>query len=295
LSPITVPPVKGDRVEPADEGRHPAGPGRDWEESWYLDFAADDGGLGGYVRLGLHPAEGVAWFWAGVVGAGPPLVTVRDHEVPPPSGRGLEVRASGLWTELVCETPLEHWSVGLEAFGVALDDPLEAWGQERGDPWALGLDVEWEALGPCTPWPARTATGYSQPCAVSGDLLVGARRFVLDCSGVRVHLWGRRRWAAPWSWAAGRLSDGTSFAAAGDAVVAAVGADGLLRSAEIATGVPSGPFDLTATALAGAPVLVPGGGANADAGAGSARLARALCRYDAADGRSGYGWAERLA
>jgi hypothetical protein len=78
-------------------------------------------------------------------------------------------------------------------------------------------------------------------------------------------------------------------------VVAAVGADGLLRSAEIATGVPSGPFDLTATALAGAPVLVPGGGANADAGAGSARLARALCRYDAVDGRSGYGWAERLA
>ena len=37
--------------------------------------------------------------------------------------QGLEVRADGLWGELMCETPLEHWSYGLEAFGVALDDP----------------------------------------------------------------------------------------------------------------------------------------------------------------------------
>src|SRR5947209_8876138 len=118
--------MEGDRVEPDDERRHRPGPGRAWEESWYLDFADADTGLGGYVRLALHPADGVAWFWAGVVGAGPPLVAVRDHEVPLPTGGGLEVRASGLWTELVCETPLDHWSVGLEAFGVALDDPLEA-------------------------------------------------------------------------------------------------------------------------------------------------------------------------
>ena len=272
--------MDGDRVESVDEGRHRPGRGRAWEESWYLDFAAADGSLAGYVRLGLHPADGAAWFWAGMVGGGPPLVTVRDHEVPPPSGRALEVRASGLWTELVCETPLDHWSVGLEAFGLALDDPLEAWRSERGDPWALGLDVEWEARGPCSAWPDAGSTGYWQPCAVHGDVLVGDRRFALDGSGVRIHLWGDPDLTTRRSWAAGRLDDGSTFLAAGDDVDVAADdrADGLLAAATL----PS--LGLSAAAVAHAPVLVPGLG----------RLARALCRYDADDGRSGYGWAEQL-
>ena len=259
--------MEADRIAPGDERRHPPGRGRSWEESWYLDFVSADGRLAGYVRLALHPGQGTAWFWAGMVGGGPKLVTVRDHEVPPPSGRGLEVRASGLWTELVCETPLDHWSVGLEAFGVALDDPLEAWGRERGDPWALGLDVEWEGTGPCEPWPS----GYWQPCAVHGDVLVGAERFELDGSGTRLHLWGDAR---PAGWAAGRLDDGTSFAVAD--IQAEWDGSGLLRT------VTAG--DVTGDAVAAAPVLVPGRG----------RLARALCRYEAADGRRGHGWAEWL-
>ncbi len=39
---------------------------------------------------------------------------------------------------------------------------------------------------------------------------------------------------------------------------------------------------VTGTAVAHAPVLIPGAG----------RLARALCRYEAAGGASGHGWAE---
>jgi hypothetical protein len=257
-----------DQILPRDERRHPPTAGRHWEESWYLDFVSGDGALGGYVRLALRPGEGTAWFWAGVVGGGPRLVTVRDHDVPPPAGPGLEVRASGLWTELVCETPLDHWSVGLEAFGVALDDPLEAWGQERGDPWALGLDVEWEASDPCRPW----TDGYAQQCAVHGDVLVGAERFALDGSGLRLHQWGEARRAVPGGWAAGRLDDGTAFA--GTEVHVGTDENGLLRTA--ASG------GVAATALAHAPVLLPGAG----------RLARALCRYEAGDGRSGHGWAE---
>ena len=45
-----------------------------------------------------------------------PLVLVRDHDVPLPGGRSLEVRTSGLWADHTCETPLEHWTVGVEAF-----------------------------------------------------------------------------------------------------------------------------------------------------------------------------------
>lgn len=263
-----------DRIAPVDERRHPPGAGRDWEESWYLDFVAADGGLAGYVRLTLRPGEGTAWFWAAVVGGGPRLVTVRDHEVPPPAGRALEVRASGLWTELVCETPLDHWSVGLEAFGVALDDPLEAWRQERGDPWALGLDVEWEGVAPCSPWSA----GYSQPCGAHGDVLVGSERFKLDGSGLRLHLWGNSTRAGPAGWAAGRLGDGTVLAAEDPDVVC--DEEGRLRSGALT----AGGVDVVVTAVAHAPVLVPGKG----------RLARALCRFGAADGRSGHGWAEQF-
>lgn len=277
--------MRPEEIQSADERRHRCDGGPDWEESWYLDFAAADGSLAGYVRLGLHPAAGAggAWFWAGVVGGGPTLVSVRDHEVPSPAGRALEVRASGLWSEFVCETPLEHWSVGLEAFGVALEDPLEAWGTERGDPWALGLDVEWEGLTACRPSPASPLRGggYEQACAVHGDVLVGAERFQLDGSGVRVHLWGERRWREPSWWASGRLDDGTAFGA-GAVESGPIKADGggLLRSGPVR----AGGLDLTLTALAHAPVLIPGAG----------RLARALCRYDTADGRHGFGWAERF-
>ena len=267
--------MSADRIPPGDERRHRPGASRSWEESWYLDFVAGDGRLAGYVRLTLRPAERTAWFWVGMVGGGPALVTVRDHEVPLPAGRGLEVRSSGLWTELVCETPLDHWSVGLEAFGVALDDPLEAWGRERGDPWALGLDVEWEAVAPCAPWPGP-APGYSQGCDVHGDVLVGAERFALDGTGTRVHLWGDRSRSEPSGWAAGRLDDGTVFASTDLQV--ACDEESRLQSLSLVAGADA----ITGVAMSHAPVLLPGAG----------RLDRALCRYMAGEGRQGHGWAE---
>ena len=82
---------------------------------------------------------------------------VREGDLPAPSGD--DIRAPGLWLSLTCETPGEHWSVGLEAFALAVDDPDD----ERGDLVALGLDVEWEAPGRLT-----------------GELLIGDERFDLD-------------------------------------------------------------------------------------------------------------------
>ena len=69
---------------------------------------------------------------------------MREGDLPAPSGDA--IRAPGLWLSLTCETPGEHWSVGLEAFALAVDDPDD----ERGDLVALGLDVEWEAPGRLT-------------------------------------------------------------------------------------------------------------------------------------------------
>ena len=268
-------------VGPDDERRHRPPAGRrgteDWEESWSFELALPDASLGAYVRLGL-PGAGPAWYWAAVVGVDRPLVAVREHELPPPR-MGLEVRGSGLWSDLVCETPLEHWTVGLEAFALAYDDPYEAWASERGERVALGFDLEWEVTGGLGPPPPPGPEGYSQPCTVSGEVLVGAERLSVEGVGHRTHRWGPRGWwAQPWSWVAGQLPDGTAFAGT---TRAAPGGGSSVQVGDLE-------LDLDVSPTAAAPFLVP-------APAGRAgRLARHLCRFDVPDGRSGAGWSERL-
>src|SRR3954470_21224702 len=185
------------RASPApdgpDERPHEPGPEPDWEESWWFDFVAagPDGNLvGGFVRLGLWPNHNRAWYWAALVGDGRRYLLVRDEDVPLPRPGRTEVRADGLWSALECETPFDHWTIGLEAFAVALDDPAEAWGDERGDRVGLGFDLEWEAVA--NPVMAPDAgRGYRQECRVSGEVLAGRdERFTIDGHGARAHRWG---------------------------------------------------------------------------------------------------------
>jgi hypothetical protein len=147
---------------------------------------------------------GRAVYWACVVGDGRPLVTVRDDEVPLPRGTALEVRTSGLWSAIHTETPGEHWSVGLEAFALSLDDPADAWGDERGDLVPLGFDLEWEATGGGT---------TISPCVVSGEVLVGTEAIIVDGLGWRGEEHGDPDWPA-WSRRTGHWSDGTPVAPA---------------------------------------------------------------------------------
>ncbi|MBW3611555.1 MAG: hypothetical protein KY438_08490 [Actinobacteria bacterium] len=268
---------------PSDEGRHRLGIGEAaWEESWDFDFHAIEGDLGGYLRLGLRPGQSVAWFWAALVGDGRPLVTVVDLELPLPRGPGLDLRAEGLWTSLTCETPMEHWSVGLEAFGVALDDPTEAYRGVRGDRTALGLDLEWETIGPVADHPHPE--GYHLPCLVHGEVLVGAEVVAFDGWGGRSHAWGAHRWwEQAWCTTSGRLDDGTTWH--GDVVggTAPLGADGLARRGRTVT---PGTGEVVIDPLHHAPVHVVGPDGR------TSRLARSMCRYATPDGRRGTGWAE---
>jgi hypothetical protein len=292
-----------------DEGRHPAGQEPLWGESWYFDFASGTGDFGGYVRLGLYPNLGVAWYWACLVGSGRPLVAVRDHEVALPRAQSLEVRAEGLWSAITCETANEHWSIGLEAFGVAMDDPADAYRGERGDRVPLGLDLEWEEAAPVFDYPGPTR--YEQACTVHGEVLVGDERLAVDGFGQRDHSWGVRDWwAFPWCWSSGRLEDGTSFhgvrggpedgwqfeigyvipSGGPTEVVSKVtvntilGAEGLPESASIGLGE----LSLAVTPLAHAPLLLESPDQR------HSRFPRSLCRFDAVDGRSGVGWVEWL-
>ena len=149
----------------ADERAHEPGASSWWWETWHLDAATDDG-IGLSVRLACAPALGVAWWWTHLVLPDlPGPVVVRDHEVGLPR-QGLEVRADGLWGELTCETPFEHWTYGLEAFGVRLDEPADALRGEIGERMPVGLDIEWEVEAGAgapherpTGWPVE---GYAQ-------------------------------------------------------------------------------------------------------------------------------------
>jgi hypothetical protein len=132
--------------------------------AWSLDFADDQGFTG---RLRLTVEREAASFYAQVVVPGIGVVVVRDDDVPAPARDDIVVvRAEGLWAELLCETPGEHWSVGLEAFGVRFDDEAEAAVSDRGERIALGFDVEWET-----------------PDRVVGEILVGRARYTLDARG----------------------------------------------------------------------------------------------------------------
>jgi len=305
-------------VIPAHEGRRRPGTEALWADSWYVDFSGPDG-LGGFVRLSLYPnlgaaggggggggpaggggagGGGVAWWWTYLVTPHGPLAAVRDHEVPVPRG-GLEVRADGLWAELVCETPLEHWSIGLEAFGLAFEDRAEAWRREWGDRVAVGLDLEWEALAPpvAAPGPGPAGEGYVQAGRVVGAVLLGEDRIDVDRPGLRARSWGVSDW-----WAGGKAGPGSapgvrahwaaSLGAHGQCLVFDDSTDLVEVSAD-ADGMPEravyrlGGERWEATVLGAAPVLLTrGDGA-------PARLARGLCRFTG-PGYEGTGWAEWL-
>jgi hypothetical protein len=132
--------------------------------AWSLEFA-DDQGFRGSLRLTVDGST--ASFVAQVIVPDLGVVVVRDDEVAPPRREDLLViRAEGLWAELLCETPGEHWSIGLEAFGVRFDDEAEAASTDRGERVPVGFDLEWET-----------------PDRVVGEVLVGRARHELDAHG----------------------------------------------------------------------------------------------------------------
>jgi hypothetical protein len=296
----------------ADEHAHRPGEERLWGESWYFDFTNREGTLGGYVRLGLYPNLGVAWYWACLVGEGRSLVTVIDHEVALPK-TSLEVRAEGLWADHTVETPFDHMSLSCESFAVSVDDPAEVYGDLRGEIVPFGFDLEWDTdRGGVYPWPGTTR--YEVSCNVHGEILVGDERIDFDGVGQRDHSWGVRDWwSVGWVWAAGWLEDGTRFhttrlripgleAFAPGYVMRPGGPveqiDVCAASEELdERGFPTaarlrcGELDMEVEPVAFSPVNLVD-----DAGDGSdprvARFPRALCRFRTADGRKGAGWLE---
>ena len=164
------------------------------DEAWGFEWGTADGN-GGFVRLSLHRDERIAWFWAYLLRPDGGPVVVRDHEVTLPRGAALEIRADALWSELVCETPDEHWSIGLEAFGVRLDEPDDALHGEIGERIALGFDFEWETTGAPFTSELNGVAYAEQSGIVHGEILLGRDRIPLDAPGFFEHSAGPIDWA----------------------------------------------------------------------------------------------------
>lgn len=188
------------------ERAHAPGPERWWAESWGFTFTQPDaeapnpvagrrtGWLGGFVEFTVLPRQRKAWFCAGIVREGRPYVLCRDHDLAAPADANVfEVRGDGLWSHAICETPGEHWTVAMEAFALAFDDPLDAWGKELGDRVGLAFDLEWEGSAKrITSEPGETpgSGSYSTPCEVNGVLQVGDDEWEIAGVGARSHRWG---------------------------------------------------------------------------------------------------------
>ena len=296
----------------ADELAHPPGDERLWGESWYFDFTNREGTLGGYVRLGLYPNLGVAWYWACLVGEGRPLVTVIDHEVALPKAPSLEIRADGLWADHVVETPFDHMTLGCEAFAVARRRPGRGLRRPPRRSGAVRLRPRvGDRPGGLYPWIGTTR--YEVSCNVHGEILVGDETIDFDGIGQRDHSWGVRDWwSLGWVWTAGRprrrhplphrtdpcsrhgrvrarLRAAARRRRAADRRVPrrarTLGEHGFPTSGEITCG----PLELAVEPRYFSPVHLVDEGPD---GTRHARFPRALCRFETADGRSGVGWTE---
>jgi hypothetical protein len=296
------------RPVPADEGRHAPGDEELWGESWYLDWAAADCSSGGYVRLGLYPNLGKAWWWIALVGADRPLVLTVEHEMPCPAGDGaLDVSADGTTYAISWPKPFEEFRVTSAATGVVLPDPAQAFHGIEGERVPVTLDLTWSSRAEVFPY--EMTTRYEISSWVTGTVTIGDETITVDGGGQRDHSWGVRDWwLFPWNWTSGAFADGTFVHAARSIIpnldIFATGytvdATGVLTPAAVVENsvdiddekIPTaarqqiGDVAFTTEPVGHAPILLvaPDGR--------ETRFPRAMCRYTTSAGVVGTGWTE---
>ena len=177
------------RVEPIDDRPH-LPDSEHWTEQWQFDFWSANHDLGGWIHFTHNPLTKTGWYVAALIGTSRRLVLVVDPELRIGTlSPSMEFRAEAIWAQHVCETPLSHWTIGLEAFGVTLDDPADAMGNQWGKRTSVGLDLEWESNDD----PQRNDEGFTQECVVNGEVLLDEETIGIDTRGCRRRKWGSAR------------------------------------------------------------------------------------------------------
>ncbi len=175
-------------VAPTDERPHEAIGAANWVEAWLFDVVQQDASIAMSLELLIWPQHQRSAFHASVVRADEPLISLVELEAVAPKPPSLEIRASGLWADVGIQTALDHMTVDIEAFAVALDDPTEVFRGAYGVRTALGCELEWETAGELVAGP--TPTSYEMPCIVHGELLIDEQTIEIDGWGWRSHRWG---------------------------------------------------------------------------------------------------------
>lgn len=184
-----------------EEHRHPPGPEHWWNESWYFDFAEQDGSFGGYVRVGLVPNQDACWYLLHLVTPGT-TVRIDDKAAPLPTDDRLAVLG---FTHVESHGA---WRISGSGTAEALA-PQQVLTGEEGRPVEVSVDLTWTTDG--KPFDYVVTTRYEVPCLVSGTVTVdGVTRTVHKAEGQRDHSWGVRDWkASSWCWSAARLAGGS--------------------------------------------------------------------------------------
>ena len=141
-------------------------------------------GMAGLLRTVVRPESGCTWFLAAVCRREREPVVVLDYDLPLVT-HAFEFRGSGIWADIACEEEAARWTVGLEAFGLAVDPGEVVTPDSFGDRIAMGLDLDVETSSALEP----DGDGLVHEVAVAGEVLVGSKAFEIDAVGVR-----RRRW-----------------------------------------------------------------------------------------------------
>ncbi|MFG1932959.1 phosphotransferase [Mycobacterium sp. NPDC048908] len=193
---------------PRDEGAHEATDEPLWNESWYFDFADLGQGLGGWIRLGLYPNQGIAWINALLCGPDMATVAINDFQAALPGDVGA-VQTDRVALTLDASEPLQTYRVTVRGQGQAYQDPAALLRGETGEPVEMTMDLLWSTTG--APYLYRITPRYEIPCTVSGTVTVDDREVILrEVAGQRDHSWGVRDWwAMDWVWSALHLDDGT--------------------------------------------------------------------------------------
>lgn len=124
-------------------------------------------------------------YWAGLVRAGEPYLYVEELDG---TGLrdGLEIKPPQMWAGHTCDVPFRQWSVGNEAHGVLIDEPLDTLRQPFGHLAPVTFDVEWYAAGDPTP----LARGYEQRGEIDAHVELTEGVLALEGPAHRVHVWG---------------------------------------------------------------------------------------------------------
>ncbi len=152
-------------------------------EAWWWWGWTPDLEVGLFVGLELRGRR--FDYWAGLVRAAQPYLYVEELD-----GTGLrndlEIKPPEMWAGHTCDEPFQQWSLGNEAHGVLLDDPMDAARRPYGTPAPVTFDVEWYAAGDATP----IAHGYEQAGEIDAEIELSDGVLALEGLGHRVHVWG---------------------------------------------------------------------------------------------------------